>query len=106
VLLVPDARAVHHEQLSSDLAAAERRIVEFHRGRDRYMRKHHSRPVVLANRVLTAVPYLVRAAAALLLPAHSARRYLLHARQALMPWRREGLREAAEEYNRRARLPA
>ena len=40
---VPAARAVHHEQLATDAAAAARRIVEFHRDRDRYMRKHHGR---------------------------------------------------------------
>jgi N-acetylglucosaminyl-diphospho-decaprenol L-rhamnosyltransferase len=106
VLLVPAARAKHHEQLSSDRAAAERRIVEFHRGRDRYMSKHHSRTVVLVVRALSAWPYLVRTVAALFLRGHSARRYLIHTRQALMPWRGEGIREAAEERNRRARLPA
>jgi GT2 family glycosyltransferase len=41
VLYVPQARALHHEQLSTDSEAAARRITEFHRGRDRYMRKHH-----------------------------------------------------------------
>src|SRR5271163_2565936 len=40
-LYVPAAVAVHHEQLSSD-ALPERRIVELARGRDMYMRKHHS----------------------------------------------------------------
>ena len=35
---------MHHDQLSTDPAAMERRIVEFHRGRDRYLRKHrHAR---------------------------------------------------------------
>ena len=43
VLYVPAARAVHHDQLSTDLAAGLPRIVEFHRNRDLYMRKHHSR---------------------------------------------------------------
>ncbi|MEA2374982.1 MAG: hypothetical protein QOD53_1445 [Thermoleophilaceae bacterium] len=105
ILLVPEARAVHHEQLSSDAAAAERRIVEFHRNRDRYMRKHHSRAAALAVRVLTAWAYLLRALAALALPRHSVRRHLLHARQALLPGRGEGIREAAENYNR-MRLPS
>ena len=41
-LYVPSARAVHHEQLSTGNVPA-RRIVEFSRNRDRYMRKHHSR---------------------------------------------------------------
>ena len=36
----PDAVAVHHEQLSTG-GVPERRIVEFARNRDRYMRKHH-----------------------------------------------------------------
>jgi GT2 family glycosyltransferase len=99
ILLVPEARAIHHEQLSTDLAAAERRIVEFHRNRDRYMRKHHGRFAAALVRVLTAWPYLLRALAALVLPGHDPRRYLLHARQALRPGRGEGIREAAEAHN-------
>jgi GT2 family glycosyltransferase len=99
-LLVPAARAVHHEQLSSDLAAAEPRIVEFHRNRDRYIRKHHSRAAAAVVRILTAWPYLLRALAAVVLPRHDPRRYLLHARQALRPWRGQGIRETAENYNR------
>jgi GT2 family glycosyltransferase len=106
ILLVPEARAIHHEQLSTDMTAAERRIVEFHRNRDRYMRKHHGPAVAATVRMLHAWPYLVRAAVALVLPGHSARRYMAHARQALMPWRGEGIREAVEERNRRTRLPA
>ena len=42
-LFVPAAEAVHHDQLSTDLAAGLPRIVEFHRNRDLYMRKHHCR---------------------------------------------------------------
>jgi GT2 family glycosyltransferase len=99
ILLVPEARAIHHEQLSTDLAAAERRIVEFHRNRDRYMRKHHGPVAAVLVRVLTAWPYLLRALGALLLPGHDPRRYLLHARQALRPGRGEGIREAAEARN-------
>ena len=41
VLYVPAARAVHHDQLSTDPVARTRRTVEFHRNRDLYMRKHH-----------------------------------------------------------------
>ena len=41
VLFVPSARAIHHDQLNTDLGAARRRIVEFHRNRDLYLRKHH-----------------------------------------------------------------
>jgi GT2 family glycosyltransferase len=99
VLYVPQARAIHHEQLSSDAAAAARRITEFHRGRDRYMRKHHSAPAALAVRVLTAWAYGLRALAALVLPGRDPRRMTLHASRALMPGRGEGLREAAERFN-------
>jgi GT2 family glycosyltransferase len=102
ILLVPEARAIHHEQLASDLESAERRIVEFHRNRDRYMRKHHGPAAAAAVRVLTAWPYLLRALAALVLPRHDPRRYLLHARQALRPGRGEGIREGAEAYNSRS----
>jgi GT2 family glycosyltransferase len=99
VLYVPDARAIHHEQLATDRAAAARRITEFHRGRDRYMRKHHSGPVVLATRVLTAWSYAVRALAAVVLPGRDPRRFLVHASRALVPGRGEGLREAAVRFN-------
>jgi hypothetical protein len=101
MLYVPQARAVHHEQLSTDTAAAARRITEFHRGRDRYMRKHHSLAAALVVRVLTAWAYEVRALAALVLRRHDARRMALHARRALVPSRGEGLREAAERFNAR-----
>jgi N-acetylglucosaminyl-diphospho-decaprenol L-rhamnosyltransferase len=100
VLYVPAATAIHHEQLATDLEASRRRIVEFHRGRDRYMRKHHGAAAALAYRILSAWSYLPRAVAALVLPGHDSRRYLLHARAALWPGRGEGLREAAESYNR------
>ena len=101
VLYVPAAHAVHHDQLSTDPVARTRRTVEFHRNRDLYMRKHHSRPAAAAARVLTAWFYAVRAALAPLLRGDEARWYLLHARQALRPGRGEGIREAAEEYNER-----
>jgi GT2 family glycosyltransferase len=106
ILHVPGARAVHHEQLSTDLAAATRRIVEFHRGRDRYMRKHHGAVAAAVVRLLTAWPYALRALGALVLPGHDPARYRLHAVQALLPRRGEGIREAAVEYNRRRRLTA
>jgi N-acetylglucosaminyl-diphospho-decaprenol L-rhamnosyltransferase len=99
ILHVPAADVVHHEQLASDEVARERRVVEFHRGRDRYMRKHHGRGVALAARLLAAWTYGVRGLAALVLPGHDAALYRLHARQALLPDRGEGLREAAEAYN-------
>jgi GT2 family glycosyltransferase len=94
-LFVPAAEAVHHDQLSTDLAAGLPRIVEFHRNRDLYMRKHHSRPAALAVRLLTAWSYTLRALAATVLPNQPARVYWAHARQALFPSRGEGLREKA-----------
>jgi N-acetylglucosaminyl-diphospho-decaprenol L-rhamnosyltransferase len=100
ILWVPGAEATHHEQLASDRAVGERRVVEFHRGRDRYMRKHHSSAMVLVARALSAWTYGIRALAAMVLPGHDPRLYLLHARQALHPVRGEGLREAAQAYNR------
>ena len=101
ILFVPAARAVHHEQLATDRSAGERRVTEFHRGRDLYMRKHHGRAAAAIARVLSAWSYLPRAVAALVLPGHDPGWYWLHARRALRPWRGEGLREAAEAYNRR-----
>jgi GT2 family glycosyltransferase len=99
ILHVPGAEVVHHEQLASDRAARERRVVEFHRGRDRYLRKHHGGATAFAARVLGAWSYGVRALVALVLPGHDASLYRLHARQALFPARGEGLREAAAAYN-------
>ena len=101
ILYVPSARAIHHDQMAQDAAGAERRIVEYHRGRDRYLRKHLGPVRAVLLRPLLAWPYLLRALGALALPGHSARRYWLHARQALMPGRGSGIREAAETYNRR-----
>jgi GT2 family glycosyltransferase len=102
ILQVPGAGAVHHDQLSTDAEAMRRRIVEFHRGRDRYMRKHHGFTQRVAARLLWTVAYLERALLALVLPGHDVRRYLMHARQELLPGRGEGIREAAEERNLRA----
>jgi len=104
ILYVPAAEAIHHDQLTTDLLRARRRIVEFHRNRDLYMRKHHSTVKRLACRALGVLFYLQRALAAAVLPGHDPRRYLLHARQELRPGRGEGIREAAEDYNRRARI--
>ncbi len=101
ILFAPAARAVHHEQLATDRSAGERRVTEFHRGRDRYMRKHHGPVQAAITRVLVAWSYLPRALAALVLPGHDPGWYLLHARRALRPDRGEGLREAVESYNRR-----
>jgi N-acetylglucosaminyl-diphospho-decaprenol L-rhamnosyltransferase len=98
-LYVPAAIAIHHEQLSTG-AVPQRRIVEFARNRDLYMRKHHGAATALLFRWLTALPYALRALAAIVLPGHSSRRYLRHVSATLWPQRGEGLREAAEEFNR------
>jgi len=95
-LYVPAAEAVHHDQLSTDLAAGLPRIVEFHRNRDLYMRKHHGRVAALTVRVLTAWSYALRALAAMVLPNQPAPVYRAHARQALFPRRGESLRDRAE----------
>ncbi len=100
-LYVPQAMAVHHEQLSTG-ALPERRIVELARGRDLYMRKHHSAAAACAVRWLTAWSYAMRALAALALPGHDPRRYWRHVTATLRPRRGEGLREAAAAYNREA----
>jgi N-acetylglucosaminyl-diphospho-decaprenol L-rhamnosyltransferase len=100
ILYVPAARAVHHDQMARDDAGAERRIVEYHRNRNRYLRKHQGRVEAFLMRPVLAWPYLLRTLAALFLPGHSARRYWLHARQALLPNSGEGIREAAEAHNR------
>lgn len=97
---VPAAVAVHDEQLSSDDAGGRRRIVELARNRDAYMRKHHSSAAARTVRWLTAWTYALRALAALVLPGRSARRYWHHVLATLQPQRGEGLREAAERYNR------
>jgi N-acetylglucosaminyl-diphospho-decaprenol L-rhamnosyltransferase len=102
-LWVPQALAVHHEQLSTDLIP-ERRIIEMARNRDLYMRKHHGGVAALAVRLLTAWAYALRALAALALPGHvggrDSNRYWRHVTATLRPRRGEGLREASEEYNR------
>jgi N-acetylglucosaminyl-diphospho-decaprenol L-rhamnosyltransferase len=100
-LYVPAAQAIHHEQLSTG-SVPERRIVEMSRNRDLYMRKHHSAAAAAAVRWLTAWAYAVRALAARVLPGHDPARYMAHVRATLNPGRGEGLREAAEEFNRRA----
>jgi N-acetylglucosaminyl-diphospho-decaprenol L-rhamnosyltransferase len=100
-LFVPQAVAIHHEQLATG-AVPQRRIVELSRGRDLYMRKHHSQAQARAVRWLTAWSYALRALGALALPGHDPRRYWRHVVAALMPAHGEGLREAAAQYNRSA----
>jgi len=95
-LYVPEARAIHHDQLATDLSAGLPRIVEFHRNRDRFMRKHHSAVAAGAVRLLTSFAYAIRSVAALLLPGAPAPVYRAHARQALFPYGGEGLRERVE----------
>lgn len=98
-LHVPAAVAVHDEQLSTG-AGAQRRIVEFHRNRDRYVRKHATAGAARAVRWLTALGYAERAVAAAVLPGRDARRMAAHARAALAPGRGEGIAEAAAAFNR------
>ena len=95
-LFVPAATAIHHDQLATDLSAGLPRIVEFHRNRDLYMRKHHSAPAALAVRLLTAWSYAVRSVAALFSPSAPTAVYRAHARQALFPNRSESLRDRVE----------
>ena len=102
-LYVPQAVAIHHEQLSTG-GVPERRIVELSRNRDLYMRKHHTAAAACAVRLLTAFTYAMRAVAALVLPRHDPRRYWRHVTATLRPAQGEGLREAASEHNRGRRL--
>lgn len=103
-LYVPASRAVHHEQLQTGNVPS-RRIVEFSRNRDRYMRKHHSWLSAYAVRLLTAWTYALRAGGALVIPGHNPKRYLKHVSATLLPSRGEGLREGADEFNRRLEPP-
>jgi N-acetylglucosaminyl-diphospho-decaprenol L-rhamnosyltransferase len=98
ILYVPAAAIVHGEQLSQS-PGASRRIIEFSRNRDRYLRKHRGPVIAAIVRVLTSFTYLVRALAAVARPGHSPRRYLAHAYHSFLPGRGEGLREAADAYN-------
>jgi N-acetylglucosaminyl-diphospho-decaprenol L-rhamnosyltransferase len=95
-LFVPQAEAVHHDQLSTDLAKGLPRIVEFHRNRDLYMRVHHGHGAALAVRGLTAWTYALRALVATVLPNRSAPVMWAHARQALRPKCGESLRDRAQ----------
>src|SRR5437763_1385554 len=94
------AGAVHHERLSTG-AGSGRRIVEFSGNRDRYVRKHHGPGTARAVRWLTAAAYAERAAAALVVPGHSPRRYWRHVAATLRPGRGEGIAEAAAAFNAR-----
>ncbi len=100
VLLVPAAEAIHHEQLTNDRVAGRRRLLEFHRNRDLYMRKHHGSASAAAVRWLTAWNYAIRTLVALVHPGQEAGWFWLHAKLALRPTG-EGIREAAAELNAR-----
>jgi N-acetylglucosaminyl-diphospho-decaprenol L-rhamnosyltransferase len=100
VLYVPRARAVHHDQLSTDPVAMRRRIVEFHRGRDLYMRKHASAPTRACWTALWSWFYAVKLLVALVRPGDDPDRWRSHLLQELRPARGEGIREAAEAHNR------
>jgi N-acetylglucosaminyl-diphospho-decaprenol L-rhamnosyltransferase len=102
ILHVPAARAIHHEQLATDRAGSSRRVIQFQRSRDQYMRKHHGPLAVFACRVLWAWSYVPRAVAAIFIPGRRPGYFWLHARRALRPrGGGEGMAEAAEAYNRR-----
>lgn len=96
-LFVPAAEAIHHDQLSTDLSKGLPRIVEFHRNRDLYMRKHHGAAAALAVRALTAWSYALRAIAASIMPNRPAGVYWAHARQALLPDRDESIRDLTSD---------
>jgi GT2 family glycosyltransferase len=97
-LYVPGARIYHREGLVHG-GSAKRRIVELHRGRDRYMTKHHGRAQAAIVRVLVCVTYLERALASVIVRRHEPRRFLWHARAAIDPSWGEGLRESAARWN-------
>ncbi len=95
-LFVPAAKAIHQDQLSTDLGVGLPRIVEFHRNRDLYMRKHHGAAAALVVRLLTAWSYGVRALVATAMPGHPARVYWTHTRQALQPGSGTSIRDRVE----------
>ncbi len=96
----PGATVVHHEsQFSVDIP--ERRINEMWRGRRRYWQKHHSSAGARLAALATGGQYLGAAALGVIRRDGAYRASMrLHARNA---WRGDGpgLRELAEEWNRR-----
>lgn len=94
-LYVPSAETVHHNQLSTDLTSGLPRIVEFHRNRDLYMRKHHNRASAFAVRILTAWAYFLRTIASLFMRNAPTGVYRAHASQALSPYKGESLADRA-----------
>ena len=101
ILFVPAARAVHHNQLSTDAAAMSRRIVEFHRNRDLYFRKHGLRRAP-GSRGRCAGPGPTSCAPRRAARAARARPAPLPAPRppGAVPGRGEGIRDAAEARNR------
>lgn len=97
-LYVPSARVFHREGLSHG-ASAKRRIVEYHRGRDLYMRKHHGALQAAVVRVLVSITYVERALVSTISGRHEPRRFLWHARAAIQLSYGEGLRESAAIWN-------
>jgi N-acetylglucosaminyl-diphospho-decaprenol L-rhamnosyltransferase len=101
VRYLPDLTVVHHEsQFSAKIP--ERRINEIWRGRRRYWSKHHSAAGARVAALATGCQYLGSAGIGLLRRDADYRRMMWqHARNA---WRSDGagLRELAEEWNRRA----
>lgn len=97
-LHVPGAKVFHREGLSHG-DSAKRRIVEFHRGRDLYMHKHHGAVQAAIVRVLVSITYLERAVVSAIVRKHEPKRFLWHARAAIQPSRGDGLREAAATWN-------
>jgi len=95
-LYVPGAEAIHHNQLSTDLTSGLPRIVEFHRNRDLYMRKHHNRVAALTVRLLTSWTYGLRTLASLVMPKAPTNVYAAHTRQALFPYSGESLHDRAD----------
>jgi GT2 family glycosyltransferase len=95
-LYVPGAEAIHHNQLSTDLSSGLPRIVEFHRNRDLYMRKHGSRAAAFAVRLLTAWAYFWRTVASIVIPNAPTHVYWAHTRQALFPYEGESIRDRVE----------
>ena len=88
-------RAARHRPLRR-----QRRVTEFHRGRDTYMRKHHGRAAAAIARVLSAWTY-VPARAGRARPPRPLRRLVLAPRQPRpAPRTGRGPAEAAEAYNR------
>ena len=103
ILYVPAAEAVHNQQISTDRTAGARRVVEFQRMYDLYLRKHHSTPTRLVVRALTAWKYARRAAVARLRGRDED--FWLNAKQALRPGRGAGMRERAADLNRAVERP-